>query len=165
MTDQDLVSRLNAVYSRPEDNARDVVRLSLRPGIEHQRQLFINGVIPEAWDNMEPAARWQTLVEHGKINILYVDVDYTDNYGFTLFAAATGIPVKHTADQSRKPKAGDPWQKIFEKGVLLRVIYADYEPGTETAKNREEMLILGNQFLRLEVTTSIRFLGRKPSVS
>jgi hypothetical protein len=165
MTDQNLVSRLNAVYSRPEDNARDVVRLSLRPGIEHQRQLFINSVIPEAWHNMEPAARWQTLVEHGKINILYVDVDYTDNYGFTLFAAATGIPVKHTADQISKLKAAEPWQKIFAEGVLLRIIYADYEPGAEIAKNREELLIPGNEFLRLEVTTSIRFLGRKPSVS
>jgi hypothetical protein len=141
-----LCTRLNQILKSENENepTRTIGDIQLRPGNEHEQQLFRPDFDLQSFDAMGLQERWATLVEHGKMNVLYVDYDMAgaESKQFSLFAAATGIPVDRPDANYTEPDI-EVWTKFHEEEEKVRVFYADWNPETKTAYYREELLIPG----------------------
>jgi hypothetical protein len=61
---------------------------------------------------------------------------------FSLFAAATGIPVDHSQADYVEPSSVI-WVNFHADDMNVRIFYADWDPETKEASYREELLIPG----------------------
>jgi hypothetical protein len=143
---QTLCTRLNRILARKYEDAptRTIGDIQLRPGKMHQQQLLGPDFDVASFDTMAVPERWTTLVKHGQMRILYVDYDMAgaQSKQFSLFAAATGIPVDRSKATYDKP-GSLIWVNFHADDMNVRIFYADWDPKTKEASYREELLIPG----------------------
>jgi hypothetical protein len=156
---------LNQILERKYGDAptRTIGDIQLRPGKKHQQQLFGPDFNLGSFDAMAVPERWTTLVKHGQMRILYVDYDMAgaESKQFSLFAAATGIPVDRPYANYIEPGFVQ-WPNFYDEEMKVRIFYADWDPQTQEASYQEELLIPGASLHQeFPVKSRVQVVGSK----